>query len=47
MANDRPWEFSIDEYDVVRFRGCLCVAQKSEVKMFILRGSSNPLHHSS
>jgi predicted fused transcriptional regulator/phosphomethylpyrimidine kinase len=37
IANGRPREFSIDESDVVRFRGRLCVPQKSEVKMNILR----------
>jgi hypothetical protein len=37
IANGRPREFSIDESDVVRFRGCLCVPQKSEVEMDILR----------
>jgi hypothetical protein len=36
IANGRPREFSIDENDVVRFRGRLCVPQKSEVKMDIL-----------
>jgi hypothetical protein len=37
IANGRPQEFSIDETDVVRFRGHLRVPQKSEVKMDILR----------
>jgi hypothetical protein len=37
IANGRPQEFIIDENDVVCFRGCLCVPQKSEVKMDILR----------
>jgi hypothetical protein len=48
IANGRPQEFSIDENDVVHFRGCLCVPQKSEVKMDILReGHRTPLHRSS
>jgi hypothetical protein len=33
----KPREFTIDENDLVRFRGRLCVPQKSEVKMDILR----------
>jgi hypothetical protein len=37
IANSRPREFTIDENDVVCFRGCLCVPQKSWVKMDILR----------
>ena len=36
IADGRPREFSIDEHDVVRFRGRLCVPQKSDVKMDIL-----------
>jgi hypothetical protein len=35
IANGRPREISIDESDVVHFRGRLCVPQKSEVKMDI------------
>jgi len=37
IGDGKPREFSIDENDVVRFRGCLCVPQKSDVKMDILR----------
>jgi hypothetical protein len=37
IANGRPQEFSIDENDVVCFRGRLYVPQKSKVKMDILR----------
>jgi hypothetical protein len=37
IADGRPREYSIDEHDVVRFRGRLCVPQKSDVKMDILR----------
>jgi hypothetical protein len=37
IANGRPREFSIGENDVVCFRGLLCVPQKFEVKMDILR----------
>jgi hypothetical protein len=37
IANGCPWEFSIDENKLVRFRGRLCVPQKSEVKIDILR----------
>jgi hypothetical protein len=37
IANGRPREFSIDESDVVDFRGRLCVPQKSKVKMDFLR----------
>ena len=33
IVNRKPREFSIDENDVVYFRGCLCVPQKSNVKM--------------
>jgi hypothetical protein len=36
IANGKPREFSIDENDAVRFRGRLCVPQKSDVKMDIL-----------
>jgi hypothetical protein len=36
-GDGKPQEFSIDENDLVRFRGRLCVPQKSEVKMDILR----------
>jgi hypothetical protein len=36
-ANDRPQELSIDENDVVHFRGHLFVPQNSQVKMDILR----------
>jgi hypothetical protein len=37
IPNGRPREFSIDENDVVHFRGRLYVPQKSKVKMDILR----------
>jgi hypothetical protein len=37
IANDRPRQFSIDENDVVCFKGCLCVPQKSEMMMDILK----------
>jgi hypothetical protein len=37
VGDGKPQEFSIDENDLVRFRGRLCVPQKSEVKMDILR----------
>jgi hypothetical protein len=37
VGDGKPWEFTIDENDLVRFRGRLCVPQKSEVKMDILR----------
>jgi hypothetical protein len=37
VSDGKPREFTIDENDLVCFRGCLCVAQKSEVKMDILR----------
>jgi hypothetical protein len=37
IGEGKPREFTIDENDLVRFRGCLCVPQKSEVKMDILR----------
>jgi hypothetical protein len=37
IADGRTREFNIDEHDVVRFRGRLCVPQKSDVKMDILR----------
>jgi hypothetical protein len=37
VGDGKPQEFTIDENDLVRFRGCLCVPQKSEVKMDILR----------
>jgi hypothetical protein len=37
VGNGKPWEFTIDENDLVCFRGRLCVPQKSEVKMDILR----------
>jgi hypothetical protein len=37
VGDGKPREFSIDENDLVRFRGRLCVPQKSEVKMDILR----------
>jgi hypothetical protein len=37
IANGKPRKFGIDESDVVRFKGHLCVPQKSEVKMDILR----------
>jgi hypothetical protein len=37
VGNGKPREISIDENDLVRFRGRLCVPQKSEVKMDILR----------
>ena len=33
IVNRKPQEFSIDENDVVCFWGCLCVPQKSNVKM--------------
>jgi hypothetical protein len=42
IANGRPQEFSINENDVVRFRGCLCVPQKSDVKIDILREGYQP-----
>jgi len=37
IGDGKPHEFSIDENDVVCFRGRLCVPQKSDVKMDILR----------
>jgi hypothetical protein len=37
VGDGKPREFSIDENDLVRFRGRLCVPQKSEVKMDTLR----------
>jgi hypothetical protein len=37
VGDGKTREFSIDENDLIRFRGCLCVPQKSEVKMDILR----------
>jgi hypothetical protein len=37
VGDGKPREFSIDENDLIRFRGRLCVPQKSEVKMDILR----------
>ena len=37
VGDGKPREFSIGENDLVRFRGRLCVPQKSEVKMDILR----------
>jgi hypothetical protein len=37
VGDGKPREFTIDENDLVRFRGHLCVPQKSEVKMDILR----------
>jgi len=36
ITDGRPREFSIDEHDVVHFRGRLCVPHKSDVKMDIL-----------
>jgi hypothetical protein len=33
----RPREFTMEEDGTIFFRGCLCVPQKSEVKMDILR----------
>jgi hypothetical protein len=35
-GDGKPREFTIDENDLVRFRGRLCVPQKSDVKMDIL-----------
>jgi hypothetical protein len=37
IADGRPREFNIDEHGAIRFRGRLCVPQKSDVKMDILR----------
>jgi hypothetical protein len=37
VGDGKPREFTIDENDLVRFRGRLCVPQKSEVKLDILR----------
>jgi hypothetical protein len=37
VGDGKPREFTIDANDLVRFRGRLCVPQKSEVKMDILR----------
>jgi hypothetical protein len=37
VGDGKPQEFSIDENDLVRFRGRLYVSQKSEVKIDILR----------
>jgi hypothetical protein len=37
VGNGKPHEFTIDENDLVHFRGRLCVPQKLEVKMDILR----------
>jgi hypothetical protein len=37
IGDGKPREFTIDENDLVRFRDHLCVPQKSEVKMDILR----------
>jgi hypothetical protein len=39
VGDGKPREFTIDENDLVRFRGRLCVPQKLEVKMDILRGA--------
>jgi hypothetical protein len=37
VGDGKPREFTIDENDLVHFRGHLCVPQKSKVKMDILR----------
>jgi hypothetical protein len=37
VGDGKPQEFSIDENDLVHFRSRLCVPQKLEVKMDILR----------
>jgi hypothetical protein len=37
VGDGKPREFTIDENDLVRFRGCLCVPQKLDVKTDILR----------
>jgi hypothetical protein len=37
VGDGKPREFTIDENDLVRFRGHLCVPQKSKVKMNIFR----------
>jgi hypothetical protein len=37
VGDGKPCEFTIDENDLVHFRSHLCVPQKSEVKMDILR----------
>jgi hypothetical protein len=37
VSDGKPREFTIDENDLVRFKGRLCVPQKSEVKVDILR----------
>jgi hypothetical protein len=37
VSDGKPREFTIDENDFFRFKGCLCVPQKSEVKMDISR----------
>ena len=42
VGDGKPREFSIDENDLVRFRGHLCVPQKSEVKMDIVAGLRLP-----
>jgi hypothetical protein len=39
VGDGKPHEFTIDEKYLVHFRGRLCVPQKSEVKMDILRES--------
>jgi hypothetical protein len=36
IESGRPWEFTMEEDGTILFRGCLCVPQKSEVKMDIL-----------
>jgi hypothetical protein len=42
VDDGKPQEFSIDENDLVCFRGHLCVPQKSEVKMDIVGGLRRP-----
>jgi hypothetical protein len=37
MEAGRPWEFTMEEGGTIFFRCRLCVPQKSEVKMDILR----------
>jgi hypothetical protein len=49
VDNGKPREFTIDENDLVHFRGRLCVPQKSDVKMDILiEAHKTPytVHHS-
>jgi hypothetical protein len=44
VGDGKPREFTIDENDLVCFRGRLCVPHKSEVKMDILR-EAHKMHY--